>query len=112
MRFWSYLGSEGDESFNEHSCLCVNVSTSDDPGSSQRLVIFGLVPQGHDSRHFLFGNFNFPPSIGMLYDFSNAKIALSLGVLLNFFTRRNAIFVRTGATVGSRAQTVLAGGRS
>ena len=47
----------------------------------------------------------------MLFNFSDTKIWISLGVALNLFTW-GAFFIGTGAGIGTRTEAVLGGGRS
>lgn len=88
-----YLCTKSNEGFDQNRSLSIDMGTPHNPGPGQRLVIFGLVSQGHNSGHFLLSNLNFSTSISVLFNFTNAKIALPFGVFLDFFPRRNSILV-------------------
>ena len=71
-----------------------------------------LVPQSHDSGHFLLGDLDFATSISMLFNFPDTKVRIALGVALNLFTGGALFLVGAGAGIGTRTEAVLRGGRS
>jgi|FrelakmetLWP11LW_1041352.scaffolds.fasta_scaffold210246_1 hypothetical protein len=55
------------------------------------VLYLGLFSERHDSRHFLFRDFDFSSSVGVLLDASDAKVGESGRILLDLFARRNGV---------------------
>ena len=70
---------------------------ADDLGTGQRLVLFGLVPQGHDAGHLLLRDLNLPAAVGGLLDPAHAKVVEALGVLLVLLSRRRGLLIRAAS---------------
>lgn len=96
----SHVGPQVDERLNEDGRLGVDVCTAHDVGPLQRFVLEGLLPQGHDAGHLLFGDFDLMPAERVLLDVPDAEIGEPLGVLLDLVPRGQIVLL--GGALGVR----------